>query len=124
MGSEVLKAAHDPDLVLWLVGTHHGRGRPFFDPVDDPHPVVAEVMLDFMRDGHTTRLRGPVRHGLAELTSGWADRFDALLARYGHWGLAYLEAVVRLVDARRSRVAEAAMSDTQGYGLFDARGAA
>src|ERR1700731_3523577 len=28
--------AHDPELVLWLIGTHHGHGRPFFPPVDWP----------------------------------------------------------------------------------------
>ena len=36
--------AHDPELVLWLIGTHHGLGRPFFgfaDPADDvPVPNV------------------------------------------------------------------------------------
>lgn len=124
-GSELMELAHDPDLVLWLVGVHHGHGRPFFEPVADPQPVVAEVELDFTYGGRTVRLRGPVRHGLAEVSSGWADRFDAMLARYGCWGLAYLEAVVRLADARRSRQEEEAlMSGTENQGLFAARGAA
>lgn len=123
-GSELLEMAHDPDLVLWLVGVHHGHGRPFFEPVADPQPVVAEVELDFTHHGRTVRLRGPVRHGLAEVSSGWADRFDAMLARYGCWGLAYLEAVVRLADARQSRQEEALMSRTENQDLFAGRGAA
>ena len=35
------EAARDPYLVLWLIGTHHGHGRPFFhfvDPLDDQGP--------------------------------------------------------------------------------------
>ena len=30
-----LREANDPELVLWLIGTHHGHGRPFF-PHRDP----------------------------------------------------------------------------------------
>jgi CRISPR-associated endonuclease/helicase Cas3 len=29
---------------------------------------------------------------------GWAKQFDTLQAEYGWWGLAYLEALVRLAD--------------------------
>src|SRR5207302_323249 len=35
---EYLKSvtANDAELVLWLIGTHHGNGRPFFPAVDWP----------------------------------------------------------------------------------------
>jgi CRISPR-associated endonuclease/helicase Cas3 len=124
-GSPLLDQAFDPDLVLWLVGTHHGHGRPFFDPIDDPTPAVREIVLDVDADGsgRTIRLRAPVQHSLADASSGWADRFDRLIARYGHWGLAWLEAVVRLSDAKRSR-SEAEMFQNGTGGLFADRRAA
>ena len=43
-GSSLLQAATDGDLVLWLVGTHHGRGRPWYEPVPDPQPPFAEIV--------------------------------------------------------------------------------
>ena len=103
----MLAAAHDSDLVLWLVGTHHGRGRPAFVPISDPNPPFYRVDYKATIAGECIVFSGPVRHGLHEPTSGWPDRFFRLIDRYGHWGLAYLEALVRLSDARRSR-AEAA----------------
>lgn len=33
--SEVLNSAHDRELVLYLMGVHHGRGRPFMPAVSD-----------------------------------------------------------------------------------------
>src|SRR5690606_5044686 len=38
--------AKDPDLVLWLVGVHHGYGRPFFahaEPLDRTDRQLAAV---------------------------------------------------------------------------------
>lgn len=93
---DALDGVPDPDLVLYLVGAHHGRGRPFVLPVDDPEPQVVDVELG----GY--RFRGSSAHGLDSLASGWADRFWSLVRRYGPWGLAYLEAVLRLADHRAS----------------------
>jgi len=91
-----LRDAHDPELVLWLVGTHHGWGRPFFPGVEWP-PSGDHFQAD-LGDGP---VRATIR-SLAELTARWLAMSDALARRYGPWGLARLEAILRLADHRRS----------------------
>ena len=91
-----LDAAHDPDLVLHLVASHHGWCRPFAPALD--YPDGLEVALDV--EGLT--LRATTRHAAGRLDSGVSDRFWALTRRYGWWGLAWLEAMVRLADHRAS----------------------
>ncbi len=93
---ELLEGARDPELVEYLVGAHHGRGRPWM-------PVVADEGCPetrFELFGHRLRLAGS--HGLERLDAGWAELFWRLCRRYGWWGLAYLEALLRLADQRRS----------------------
>jgi CRISPR-associated endonuclease/helicase Cas3 len=86
MSSE-LKDASDPDLVLWLIGTHHGHGRPLF-PHHDPLEDGADVGPQSLRFGW---------NGL-----DWPMLFETLKARYGVWELARMEAVLRLADHRAS----------------------
>lgn len=79
------------ELCLHLIAAHHGRGRPHF-PTDEafdrerPHKDVLEV---------------------ASSTPG---RFARLQRKYGRWGLAYLESLVRAADVLASQKAEGGAS--------------
>jgi CRISPR-associated endonuclease/helicase Cas3 len=86
----------DWELVRWLAGTSHGRGRPFFPPQD----VLPGEMATVEFSGK--RLSAPTCHGLDRLDSGWVELFHRLNSRYGWWGLAWLEAMLRLADQQVS----------------------
>jgi CRISPR-associated endonuclease/helicase Cas3 len=86
--------AWDPDLVLHLVATHHGYGRPLIPPA---------------ADGTATKLHGEI-DGTCVVVSGdlgeidWEQpaRFRRCCERYGYWGLVLLEAIVRQADHQLS----------------------
>jgi CRISPR-associated endonuclease/helicase Cas3 len=88
----LLATANDLTLVRYLVGVHHGRGRPFPPVVQDADPQRCVVQYE----GHV--LEASSDHGLERLEHGWAETFWQLIRRYGYWGLAYLEAILRLGD--------------------------
>jgi CRISPR-associated endonuclease/helicase Cas3 len=97
---EPLAGAHDPELVEYLVGSHHGRGRPFMPVIDDPG--AGQLNTYFEALGWELHLEGP--HRLERLGSGWTELYWRLVRRYGWWGLAYLETLLRLADHRRSEL--------------------
>lgn len=70
-------------LVLHLIAAHHGRARPHF-PIEeafDPERALSDVQ---------------------EVASQVPQRFGRLQRRYGRWGLAWLESLVRAADAMAS----------------------
>lgn len=72
------------DLVLHLIATHHGRARPHFSTDEAFDPERAEEKT-------------------AEIIREVPRRFARLQHKYGRWGLAYLESLVRAADALASQ---------------------
>lgn len=80
------------DLVIRLVGTSHGHGRPFFPHGVNVTPVGGSALTS---DETVERL---FANG-----SGWSDIVDGTHRRFGVWGCAYLEALLRAADCQVSR---------------------
>ena len=94
--SALLDRANDPHLVEHLVVSHHGWVRPFAPIQLDDRPETVAVVLDGLR------LEARSDHGLDSVGSGLADNFWRLVERYGAYGLAYLEAILRTADQTHS----------------------
>ena len=103
---DLLAAAADRELVLHLIVSHHGACRPFAPVIADPTPV--EVTAE--DEGRV--LTASSRTGLERLDAGVPERFWRLTRRYGWWGLAYLEMVLRLADHRASQEEQRRGEDT------------
>lgn len=87
----------DADLVLHLIASHHGHARPFAPVSPDPMPpsVSGRLGSEQIDLGATQRAALVAPH---RIDSGLADRFWRMNRRYGWWGIAYIEAIVRLAD--------------------------
>jgi CRISPR-associated endonuclease/helicase Cas3 len=99
--------AKDPELVLWLIGTHHGHGRPFF-PHCDPEDTQLRSNLPAVLSIPQTLPPGPGPQSLAYDRNGldWPGLYERLKTRYGAWELARMESILRLADHRASEEAE------------------
>jgi CRISPR-associated endonuclease/helicase Cas3 len=71
------------DLALHVVAAHHGRARPHFPPREAYDPEVADAVT-------------------APLVCEVPLRFDRLQRKYGRWGLAWLESLLRAADVLAS----------------------
>jgi CRISPR-associated endonuclease/helicase Cas3 len=80
------------DLILHLIAAHHGWARPHFEPAAyDPPPTTTasneEMAVEVIR------------------------RFGRLQQRFGRWGLAYLESLLRAADYAASANPSAALKE-------------
>lgn len=95
--SDSLGRAHDRDLVLHLIGTHHGYGRPLLPFWEEEEGVTVNARFD------GKDLEAGTGRELGRFDSGWSEQFSRLNEKYGYWGLAYLETVLRRGDVMQSR---------------------
>jgi CRISPR-associated endonuclease/helicase Cas3 len=67
------------EVVLHLIAAHHGRGRPHFpmEEAFDPEPNGKDI---------------------STIAAQVPQRFARLQRKYGRWGLAYLESLLRAAD--------------------------
>ena len=84
------------DLVLHLIATHHGYCRPFAPETMDEFPDE----VAWRTNG--SEIKASTNHRMWRWGSGIGDRFWRMNARFGWYGLAYLEAVLRLSDQKVS----------------------
>lgn len=85
------------DLILHLIATHHGRCRPFAPVVLDDNPECVSYR------GVSLCKAERIENAPHRLDRGVADRFWKLTEKHGWWGLAYLEALLRLADWQASK---------------------
>jgi CRISPR-associated endonuclease/helicase Cas3 len=76
------------DLALHVVAAHHGRARPHFPLVESYDPELSD-------------------QAVAALVREVPFRFDRLQRRFGRWGLAWLESILRAADLLGSEDEEA-----------------
>ncbi len=84
------RSGWEPDLLTHLVMSHHGSGRPIVPPVSDGIPGVVSAVIE-----------GESVQASADLSLvDWDQpaRFRRLNDRFGFWGLALLETIVRQAD--------------------------
>ena len=90
------EAPADFDLIKYLVTTHHGMCRAL--PPRQDRSQSIEVTVE--REGYT--MTAQTVHGLDEVSSGITKRFWAMTEQFGWYGLAWLEATLRLADHHES----------------------
>lgn len=79
----------EKDLALHVIAAHHGRSRPHFPTAESYDPELRDDVV-------------------AAIVREVPLRFDRLQRRYGRWGLAWLESILRAADILGSEGEEAA----------------
>ncbi len=86
------------DLALYLIATHHGYGRAMAPSWNETADINVPAFHLF-----TGSITAKDAARFAKLGSGWTDHFWRINRKFGWWGTAYLEAILRRADCEASR---------------------
>lgn len=95
--SQALVSHPEPELLLYLIASHHGYCRAMAPVVQDANPEPFEATVD----SEIISFEGK-NCPLAHLADGVSRRFWELNRRFGWWGLPYVECLLRLADQYES----------------------
>jgi CRISPR-associated endonuclease/helicase Cas3 len=87
------------ELALYLIATHHGYGRALAPAWDEKGNQLEIPAFQFA----TGRIMAEEAAAFARIASGWTDQFWRMTKKFGWWGAAYLEAILRRADCEASR---------------------
>lgn len=90
----------DSELLAHIVASHHGNARPLAPICIDESPPG--FSLDSLGVGLVTSDERTDWLAAHRIESGIAARFWSLSRKYGWWGLAYIESILRLSDWKAS----------------------
>lgn len=90
----------DNDLLLHLIATHHGSGRPLADPVEENEAAKKPFKAELF--GQAFELP-TCKQQTAAWNAELPERFWRIVRKFGWWGAAYREAIFRLADHAQSR---------------------
>jgi CRISPR-associated endonuclease/helicase Cas3 len=88
------------DLLLHIIATHHGSGRPFADPVEEEKSALTLFKTPPLF-GETFQLDSSAQQ-ICKWNAELPERFWRVVRKHGWWGSAYHEAVFRLADHAQS----------------------
>ncbi|MHB1424685.1 MAG: type I-G CRISPR-associated helicase/endonuclease Cas3g [Gemmataceae bacterium] len=98
LSAALIATKTDDDLLLHLIATHHGSGRPFADAVEEndaANTPCRQELFGFKPDSCTQEI--------AKWNAQLPEQFWRLVRKFGWWGAAYREAIFRLADHAQSR---------------------
>lgn len=98
LAQDLLSDIPHSGLARFLIASHHGYGRPFFPPQIDP----AQYRVDYRGEHGMLCSEAPYRGGTP--AGDTPDDFADAVRSFGWWGVAWLEAILRLADHGASRL--------------------
>lgn len=104
IADEELRNHQERDLILHLIAAHHGWARPHFEPRAFDH--------EGPRDDSGKRTLRPTTATNHVAAMEVMQRFGRLQQRFGRWGLAWLESLLRCADRAASRMLGSATSES------------
>ena len=110
--SDLQNDVEDFELLLQIVASHHGYARPWCPATnDDSPPEVSLQQIGVDSASLTEEERQAIQYDAVD--SSIVARFSRLNRKYGWWGVAFLESILRLADRRASSIESALQSQKQ-----------